>query len=64
MLTVIVLHCSLVRECGRDYTYKGINIPKGTEIPILGYLMHMNPEYWKEPEKFDPLRYEQGAPGS
>ena len=50
-------YCRFPRECARDYTYKGLTIPKGVAIHIPGYLLHMKPEYWKEPEKFDPLRY-------
>ena len=45
------------RECGKDYVYKGKTIPKGCVVNVSSFLVQKDPEYWKDPEMFDPLRY-------
>lgn len=45
------------RECGKDYSYKEITIPRGSNVYFASYLLHMDPDYWTEPEKFDPMRW-------
>ena len=50
------LHHRLIRECNKEYKYGKITIPKGCSIMFPVPLMHKNPEYWKDPEKFDPMR--------
>ncbi|CAG2179558.1 unnamed protein product [Oppiella nova] len=45
------------RECLQDYKYKDITIPKGSTVNFSTYYMHHDPDYWPEPEKFDPLRF-------
>ena len=33
-------------------------MPKGLNVAIFLHGMHMNPEYYPNPEKFDPSRFE------
>lgn len=40
----------------------GYQIPQGATIFISPYLMHRNPAFWTEPERFDPARF-LGEPG-
>ncbi|XP_064082744.1 cytochrome P450 18a1-like [Macrobrachium nipponense] len=41
----------------RETTLGEYTIPKGaTVIPLL-YACHMNPQYWTDPEEFNPLRF-------
>ncbi|GFT96067.1 cytochrome P450 3A11, partial [Nephila pilipes] len=39
-----------------DVRYGDILIPKGTLIQAPVHLMHHDPEFWSEPEVFDPER--------
>lgn len=45
------------REAKRDICIRGWTIPAETEIVIPIYALHHSPEYWPEPEKFDPERF-------
>jgi len=36
---------------------KGVTIPKGMVVEILVHSMHHDPDYWVEPETFNPDRY-------
>ncbi|GBN26623.1 Cytochrome P450 3A11 [Araneus ventricosus] len=40
-----------------DVQYEDIHIPKGTLIQAPVYLMHHDPDFWSEPEIFDPERF-------
>ncbi|MEZ4794068.1 MAG: cytochrome P450 [Flavobacteriaceae bacterium] len=45
------------RECLEDDTIKDFHIRKGTFIGISFYELHRNPEYWKNPDQFNPERF-------
>lgn len=45
------------REAVEDVTIKGYTIPKGAEVTVPIYALHYNPEFWEEPEKFNPERF-------
>ncbi|MGL5837057.1 MAG: cytochrome P450 [Sphingorhabdus sp.] len=48
---------SMPRRALRDFEFGGYKIPAGTAVNISPSVVHMMPEYWEEPEKFDPLRF-------
>lgn len=49
----------LEREASEDYVLgqTGIKVPKGCVIGVPVYAMHRDPEYFPEPEKFNPDRF-------
>lgn len=49
----------LLRKASKDYKIPGseLTIRKGTLTLIPTYSIHMDPEYYPEPEKFDPDRF-------
>ena len=48
---------SIIRECQKPVVVNGVKIPKGVVIDVPIHLLHKNPDYWKDPEVFDPERY-------
>ncbi|XP_076920334.1 abscisic acid 8'-hydroxylase 4-like [Bidens hawaiensis] len=46
------------REAAVDAEYEGFLIPKGWKVMPLFRNIHHNPEFFAEPENFDPFRFE------
>ncbi|KAK1371847.1 Beta-amyrin 28-oxidase [Heracleum sosnowskyi] len=46
------------REVITDFNFAGFTIQKGMKTHWTAYTTHMNPEYFPDPEKFDPSRFE------
>ncbi|GAV06313.1 hypothetical protein RvY_16327 [Ramazzottius varieornatus] len=47
------------RECSQEWTWKNLTIEKGTTIGIPIYALHHDPEFWQDPETFDPDRFSE-----
>ena len=41
----------------RDTKIGGYDIPKGSAVNVVQFVMHRDPRYWPEPEKFIPERF-------
>jgi hypothetical protein len=59
IISGLFLYCvaRFVREARNDITMNSWFIPKGTDVTVSIYTLHRNPEYWPDPEKFDPERF-------
>jgi cytochrome P450 len=47
----------LVRTAVRDYQVGNYTVPPGALVVVSQYLMHRDPRYFPEPERFDPERW-------
>ena len=52
---------SMPRRALKDFEFGGYRIPAGTGVGINVHWTHHNPEYWPEPERFDPMRFTREA---
>jgi cytochrome P450 len=52
------------RVAASDDVIEGAPVPKGSVIIIAPYLLHRDPEFWPNPEGFDPERFMPGAGSS
>ncbi len=63
ILECLRLHSPLsiqnVRTTSADCELDGYAIPKGTLVTINIHALHMNPEAWPDPLRFEPRRFEQ-----
>jgi cytochrome P450 len=48
---------SLARTAVSDFELRGYTIPAGANIVMSQWIMHRNPKYFRDPEKFDPDRW-------
>ena len=40
-----------------EFECNGVRIPKNTNVIVSALFTHYMPEYWSNPDKFDPLRF-------
>ena len=48
---------SVPRRALRDFEFGGQPIPAGTHVGVNPMFVHRMPEYWEDPETFDPSRF-------
>jgi cytochrome P450 len=49
------------RETAEDITLGGYTLQKGSMIYLAPYVIHRNPQYFPDPERFDPERFRGAA---
>ena len=45
------------RTALEDDVISGYNVPAGSSVMVSPYVIHHNPRYWPDPDKFDPSRF-------
>jgi cytochrome P450 len=55
---------SLGRFVASDYTLDKYTVPAGSTIMMSQYIMHRDPRYYNEPDRFDPERWSSEAKSS
>ncbi len=51
----------VMRQTGEPIETAGGRLPAGAEVTILLYALHHHPDFWEEPETFNPLRWQDAA---
>jgi cytochrome P450 len=46
------------RRAAKELEFQGYRIPAGQRVVYSIYLTHRMPEYWPDPQRFDPMRFE------
>jgi cytochrome P450 len=47
----------VARTCVADDAVRGFRVPAGTTVLLPQLLVHEHPDFWKEPQRFDPERF-------
>lgn len=52
---------TLTRVCEKDYQLPGtdLTIEKGVTVLLPIFALHHDGDYWQDPEKWDPSRFDQ-----
>lgn len=53
---------TLGRRAVKDYRWAGHDIPAGSLILMSQWIMHRDPRFWPDPERFDPGRWRAEGP--
>ncbi|XP_072035367.1 cytochrome P450 2U1-like [Amphiura filiformis] len=52
-----IVPLGVIRKCGEDTTVDGYTIPKESLVMSNLYLVHHDPDTWKNPDEFNPERF-------
>jgi len=52
----------LPRVAQADDEIGGYHIPAGSDVVVVPYTLHRHPEFWTDPERFDPGRWDPANP--
>lgn len=48
---------TMVRQATRPFSIDGVDLPAGTSAAIFPVFTHRDPQWWSEPDSFDPERF-------
>ncbi|MEV6647278.1 cytochrome P450 [Amycolatopsis sp. NPDC051371] len=52
----------LPRIAQADDEIGGYHVPAGSDVVVVPYTLHRHPEFWADPERFDPGRFDAANP--
>jgi len=52
----------LPRIAQADDEIGGYHVPAGSDVVVVPYTLHRHPEFWTDPERFDPGRFDAANP--
>jgi cytochrome P450 len=52
----------LPRVAQADDEIGGYHVPAGSDVVVVPYTLHRHPDFWPDPEKFDPGRFDPDNP--
>ncbi|WP_080056170.1 cytochrome P450 [Spirosoma aerolatum] len=58
IMRVYPVTMAVARRFGESMTVDGITIPKGQEALILLHALHHHPDFWENPDQFEPRRWQ------
>ncbi|MET9819572.1 cytochrome P450 [Streptomyces sp. NPDC006355] len=47
----------LMRHTREEDVIDGYRVPPGTQVLVNSYLLHRHPDFWEDPERFEPERF-------
>jgi cytochrome P450 len=50
----------MMRRAAEDDTVSGRRIPKGSIVSIMPWVVHRHRKLWRDPDRFDPERFQPG----
>lgn len=56
IIGITILITRTDRYCKKTTVINGVTIPKGAVVTVPVALLHCSPQYWKDPDVFDPER--------
>ncbi|WP_020597996.1 cytochrome P450 [Spirosoma panaciterrae] len=59
VLRVYPATMGVARRFGESMSVDGVTIPKGQETLILLHALHHHPDFWQNPDQFEPSRWQQ-----
>jgi len=51
-----------ISRATRDVRVGGRTVPAGTHADVVSYVIHRDPRWWPDPDRFDPDRFDARAP--
>ena len=45
------------RSLDQDVVINNVRVPKGVQVNVINFVIHRHPDYWDNPDEFDPERF-------
>jgi cytochrome P450 len=55
---------TIARTAAEEYVWRGFKVPKNSILLAPQWVVHRDPRFWKDPQRFQPERFLENAPKS